>query len=166
MIVYILHLNVKINDANFEVYLTKTGWNIMHGKLIIVYKIKRWERQFLWSYWQFLRSYWQFYNCWQFLFSCWQFPLNFCYFFSVIDSFFSQLLAVFTHLLPFLFSIIIGFLCKFLTQLIQYNTVEPNLMGSAVLLRFRDGFGFKKAKIKKRKIWNSIYLSVHPIDSV
>ena len=27
--------------------------------------------------------------------------------------------------------------------------VKPNLKGSAVLLRFRDSFGLKKAKIKK-----------------
>ena len=44
--------------------------------------------------------------------------------------------------------------------LLQYNTVKPNLKGSAVLLWLRDSFGFKKAKIKKRKI------PVHPIDSV
>ena len=49
---------------------------------------------------------------------------------------------------------------------IQYNTVKPNLKGSADLLRFRDGFGLKKAKIKKRKIPDLNYLSVHPIDSV
>ena len=44
--------------------------------------------------------------------------------------------------------------------------VKPNLKGSAVLLRFRDSFGFKKAKIKKIKIPELKYLSVHPIDSV
>jgi len=49
---------------------------------------------------------------------------------------------------------------------VQYNTVKPNLKGSAVLLRFRDSFGLKKAKIKKRKIQNLIYLSVYPLDSV
>ena len=38
---------------------------------------------------------------------------------------------------------------------IQYNTVKPNFKGSVVLLRFRDCFGFKKAKIKKRK--NSVF---------
>ena len=40
----------------------------------------------------------------------------------------------------------------------QYNMVKPNLKGSAVLLRFRDSFGFKKANIKKRKILDLIYL--------
>ena len=35
--------------------------------------------------------------------------------------------------------------------IIQYNTVKPNLKGLAVLLQFRDSFGLKKAKIKKRK---------------
>ena len=49
---------------------------------------------------------------------------------------------------------------------IQYNTVKPNLKGSDVLLRFRDIFGLKKAKIKKKNIPDPIYLSVHPIDSV
>ena len=49
---------------------------------------------------------------------------------------------------------------------IQYNMVKPNLKGSAVLLRLRDSFGLKKAKIKKRKFQKLIYLSVHPIDSV
>ena len=49
---------------------------------------------------------------------------------------------------------------------LQYNTVKLNLKGSAVLLRFRDSFGFKKAKIEKRKITDLKYLSVHPIDSV
>ena len=44
--------------------------------------------------------------------------------------------------------------------------VKPNLKGSAVLLRFRDSFGLKIAKIKKRKIPEMIYLSIHPIDSV
>ena len=44
--------------------------------------------------------------------------------------------------------------------------VKPNLKGSVVLLRFRDSFGLKKAKIKKRKIPDWIYLSVDPIDSV
>ena len=33
---------------------------------------------------------------------------------------------------------------------IQYNTVKPNLKGLAVLLRFRDSFGFKKAKKEKK----------------
>ena len=47
----------------------------------------------------------------------------------------------------------------------QYNTVKPNLMGSAVLLRFRDSFGFKKSKDKEKN--NSrLDLSVYPIDSV
>ena len=50
--------------------------------------------------------------------------------------------------------------------LIQYNTVKPNLKGSAVLLRFRDSFSFKKAKIKNIKNPDLIYLSVHLIDSV
>ena len=36
-------------------------------------------------------------------------------------------------------------------KILQYNTVKPNLKGSAILLRFRDSFGFKKAKIKKEK---------------
>ena len=51
-------------------------------------------------------------------------------------------------------------------KVLQYNTVKLNLKGPADLLRFRDSFGFKKAKIKKRKIPDLIYLSVHPIDSV
>jgi len=51
-------------------------------------------------------------------------------------------------------------------NIIQYNTVKPNLKGPAELLWFRDSFGVKKAKIKKRKIPDLIYLSVHPIDSV
>ena len=41
--------------------------------------------------------------------------------------------------------------------------VKPNLKGSVVLLRFRDGSIFY---IKKRKIPDLTYLSVHPIDSV
>ena len=49
---------------------------------------------------------------------------------------------------------------------LQYNMVKPNLKGSAVLLLFRDSFGFKKAKIKKRKIPDFIHLSVYPLDSV
>ena len=49
---------------------------------------------------------------------------------------------------------------------ILYNTVKPNLKGSAVLFGLIDSFGFKKAKIKKRKIPDLIYLSVHQIDSV
>ena len=49
---------------------------------------------------------------------------------------------------------------------IQYNTVKPNFNWQAILLQLRDSFGFKKAKIKKRKIPDSIYLSVHPIDAV
>ena len=49
---------------------------------------------------------------------------------------------------------------------IQYNTVKPNLKEPVVLLRFRGSFGLEKAKIKKRKIANLIYLSVHPIDWV
>ena len=46
------------------------------------------------------------------------------------------------------------FALKFLSKTfvdVQYNTVKPNLKGSAVLLQFRDSFGFKKAKITKRK---------------
>ena len=51
--------------------------------------------------------------------------------------------------------------------MLQYNIVKPNLKGSAILLRFKDSFGLKKAKIKKRKNLNLIYLSVHPaVDSV
>ena len=50
--------------------------------------------------------------------------------------------------------------------LVQYNTVKPNLKGPADLLRFKDGFGFKKANMKKKKIPDLIYLSVHPVDSV
>ena len=34
---------------------------------------------------------------------------------------------------------------------VQYNTVKPNLKGSTVLLRFRDSFGLKIAKIKEVK---------------
>ena len=67
---------------------------------------------------------------------------------------------------------------------IQYNTVKLNFKGSAVLLRFRDSFGLKIAKIsfglkiamisfglkiakiKKIKIPDLIYLSVHPRYSV
>ena len=49
---------------------------------------------------------------------------------------------------------------------IQYNTVKPNLKESPVLLRLRDSFGLKKAKIKKRKIPDLIYLSVYPLDSI
>ena len=45
-----------------------------------------------------------------------------------------------------------------------HNTVKPNLKGLAGLLRFRDCFGLKKVKIKKRKILGLTYLSVHPID--
>ena len=37
---------------------------------------------------------------------------------------------------------------------------------SVVLIRFRDSFGLKIAKIKKRKIVNLIYLLVHPIDGI
>ena len=37
-----------------------------------------------------------------------------------------------------------------LISYIQYNMVKPNLKGSAVLLRFRDGFGFKKSKNKEK----------------
>ena len=48
---------------------------------------------------------------------------------------------------------------------LQYNTVKPNLKGSVVLLLFRDSFGLKKAKTKKRKNPDLIYLSVHSIDS-
>ena len=55
---------------------------------------------------------------------------------------------------------------RYIGTVVQYNTVKPNLKGPADLLRFRDSFGFKKAKIKKRKIPDLIYLSVHPIDSV
>ena len=47
---------------------------------------------------------------------------------------------------------------------IQYNTIEQNLTRLAVLIRFRDSFGLKKAKIKKRKIPILMYLSVQPID--
>ena len=43
--------------------------------------------------------------------------------------------------------------------------VKLNFNGSAVLLWFRDSFGFKKAKIKKMKILDLI-LSVNPINSV
>ena len=49
---------------------------------------------------------------------------------------------------------------------IEYNTVKPNLKGSAVLLWFRNSFGLKKAKNKESKIPDLKYLSVHPIDSV
>merc|ERR1719239_1308765 len=48
-------------------------------------------------------------------------------------------------------------------HVLQYNTVKPNLKGPVDLLWFRESFGFKKAKIKKRKISDLIYLSVHPI---
>jgi len=34
--------------------------------------------------------------------------------------------------------------------LVQYNTVKPNLKGPADLLRFKDGFGFKKANMNKK----------------
>ena len=51
-------------------------------------------------------------------------------------------------------------------NIIHYNTVKPNLKGLAILLRFKDSFDLKKAKIKKRTIRDAIYLSVHPIDSV
>ena len=53
-----------------------------------------------------------------------------------------------------------------LVKELQYNTVKPNLKGSAVLHWFRNSFGFKKAKIKKRKILDLIYLSVYQLDSV
>ena len=43
---------------------------------------------------------------------------------------------------------------------------KPNFKGPAVSLKIRDSFGLKEAKIKKRKIPDPIYLSVHPIDSV
>ena len=46
-------------------------------------------------------------------------------------------------------------------MIIQYNTVKPNFKGPAVLLRFTDNFGFKKAKIKKRKIPDLTYLSAN-----
>ena len=49
---------------------------------------------------------------------------------------------------------------------IPYNTVKLNLKGPAYLLWFRDSFDFKKSKIKKRKIPDSIYPSVHPVDLV
>ena len=51
-------------------------------------------------------------------------------------------------------------------MVVHYNTVKPNLKGPGILLQFRESFGFKKAKIKKRKIPDLIYLSVHPVDSV
>ena len=55
----------------------------------------------------------------------------------------------------------------FIEMIVQYITVKSNLKGSAGLLQFqfRDSFGLKKAKMKKRKIPDLIYLSVHPIDS-
>jgi len=34
-------------------------------------------------------------------------------------------------------------------HVLQYNTVKPNLKGPVDLLRFRESFGLKKAKIKK-----------------
>ena len=49
---------------------------------------------------------------------------------------------------------------------IQYNTVKPNLKRSAVYFGSEIVSVFKKTKIKKRKIPDLIYLSVHPIDSV
>ena len=49
---------------------------------------------------------------------------------------------------------------------IQYNTVKPNLKEPADLLRFRDSLGLKKAKVKKGKIPDLIYLTVHPVDLV
>ena len=44
---------------------------------------------------------------------------------------------------------LLKYLCINLSLYIQYNTVKPNLKGLAVLPRFRDSFGLKKAKIKK-----------------
>ena len=35
-------------------------------------------------------------------------------------------------------------------KLIQYNTVKPNFKRAAVLLWFRDGFGFKKEQLKQK----------------
>merc|ERR1719239_2099398 len=32
-------------------------------------------------------------------------------------------------------------------HVLQYNTVKPNLKGPVYLLRFRESFGLKKAKI-------------------
>ena len=50
----------------------------------------------------------------------------------------------------------------------RYSITRSNRIsrGRPFLLRFRDSFGLKKAKIKKIKIPDLVYLSVHPIDSV
>ena len=48
---------------------------------------------------------------------------------------------------------------------IQYNTVKANLKGSAVLLRFKDSFVFKKSKDKEKKNSELDISFVHPIDS-
>ena len=51
------------------------------------------------------------------------------------------------------------------TQMLYSITrLNPNLNRSVALLRFRDGFGLKKVKIKKNS--GLIYLSVLPIDLV
>ena len=44
---------------------------------------------------------------------------------------------------------LLKYLCINLSWYIQNNTVKPNLKGLAVLPRFRDSLGLKKAKIKK-----------------
>ena len=59
-----------------------------------------------------------------------------------------------------------SFVCFYYFIEVQYNTVIQNRKRLVVLLRFRDSFSLKKAKIKKRKIPDLIYLSVHPVDSV
>ena len=46
---------------------------------------------------------------------------------------------------------LLKYLCINLSLYIQYNTVKPNLKGLAVLPRFRDSFGFKKASKDKEK---------------
>ena len=43
-------------------------------------------------------------------------------------------------------------------EFVQYNMVKPNIKGSAVIFRFRDGFGLKKGKIKKKK-HSGLYIS-------
>ena len=46
---------------------------------------------------------------------------------------------------------LLKYLCINLSLYIQYNTVKPNLKGLAVLPRFRDSFGLKKASKDKEK---------------
>ena len=93
----------------------------------------------------------------------------FLFYFNVLKFSFSVTHFVYKSSLIFCFVLYTYFLsciCPYnyaVFLFIQYNTVKPNLKGSVVLLWFRDSFGLKQAKIKKRKNPDLIYLSVHQI---